>query len=101
MRQWLVRAWHGKEEEPLDRRMAVRSIHSVPSILLAREWKRLGQFGFRRALLDSQGRMMGSAMAVQFEWEDDPQAWLSHKPCLIQRVLVRFGNHPFRAAEIL
>ena len=96
MRQWVVHAWDGDDDEAQERRQATRP-HHLDGV---RELKRHGQFVIGGAMLDNEGRMIGSTMIVQFESEEELQAWLDREPYLLGGVWSRFEVHPFRVAEI-
>lgn len=96
MRQWVVHAWDGEDDEAQERRQATRPSHLDG----VRELKRRGQFVIGGAMLDHEGRMIGSTMIVQFETEAELQDWLGREPYLTQGVWVRCEIHPFRVAEI-
>ncbi|KNC84405.1 hypothetical protein SARC_03367 [Sphaeroforma arctica JP610] len=67
MPQFVVVAYDGKDEGALDRRMAVRGDHLEGAMKL----KKAGHLISGGALLDSNGKMMGSMMTVEFASEQE------------------------------
>ncbi len=71
--QFIVIAHDAKDEEALDRRMAVREQH----LEFAGEMFKEGKWLFASALLDEDGKMNGSVIACDFESEEDlRKQWL-------------------------
>lgn len=74
--QFIVIAHDAKDEEALDRRMAVREQH----LEFAGEMFKQGKWLFASALLDEDGKMNGSVIACDFESEDElRKQWLDNE----------------------
>jgi uncharacterized protein YciI len=94
--QYIVYAHDHTDEHALERRMAIRPDH----LQGVREMKGRGQFHLGGALLDEQGRMIGSMMLVEFELEEDLRAWLDVEPYIVEGVWERYEVKPFRMADV-
>ena len=69
MQQYLVYAWDGTDQQALERRMKARPAHFENS----RRIKATGNFVLGGAMLNDEGKMIGSTMVVQFETKDQLQ----------------------------
>ncbi len=96
MQQYVVHAWDGHDSEALERRLQVRPRHLAE----VSDLKGRGQYVVGGAMLDDEGRMVGSTMIVQFESPDDLQAWLDREPYIQEEVWAKWEIHPFRVAQI-
>ena len=96
MQQYLVYAWDGTDAHALERRMSARPSH----LERARKLKASGNYVMGGALLDEEGKMVGSTMIVQFESKEQLNHWLDDEPYLAQKVWEKVEIHPFRVAEI-
>ena len=96
MKQFIVTAWDGSDAEALDRRMAARPRHFVR----ARELKANGNFLFGGAMLNDEGKMIGSTMILQFEHEEGLQGWLDTEPYITEHVWKKIEVRPFRVADV-
>ena len=93
---YVVHAYDGTDPDALDRRMAARPDHFAG----ARRLKAEGHFILGGALLDPDGRMMGSMMVLDFADETELQAWLAWEPYVQQNVWERIVIKPFRQADV-
>lgn len=96
MKQWVVHAWDGDDDEALARRLEVRPNHLDG----VRHLKAKGQFVLGGAMLDDEGNMIGSTMIVQFETEEEKQDWLDREPYIQDGVWSRYEIYPFRVADV-
>ena len=96
MKQYLIYAWDGKGQDALERRMSVRPFHFEK----ARELKAKGNFVFGGAILNDDGKMIGSNMIVQFETDQELKAWLDSEPYIVNKVWEKFEVRPFKVAEV-
>ncbi len=94
--QYILSGWDGKDEQALERRMSARPSH----FRNAAELKRKGHFIFGGAILDDQGKMIGSTMIMQFENENQLQEWLNTEPYITAKVWEKYEILPFRVAEV-
>jgi uncharacterized protein YciI len=96
MKQYLIIAQDGKDDEALDRRKEVRPFH----IAGATKLKENGNFVIGGAMLDDDSNMRGSIMIVQFETNEDFQKWYDNEPYITGGVWKEIEVKPFRVAEV-
>lgn len=96
MQQYIVYGWDGTDDQALDRRMKVRPAHFEGAARL----KASGNFILGGAMLDDNGRMIGSTMVLQFESRDQLQQWLDEEPYVTGGVWENVEIHPFRVAQV-
>jgi uncharacterized protein YciI len=96
MKQYVVIAHDGKDEEAPARRAAVRPNHLAG----AKQLKAQNQFVLGGAILDESGNMRGSVMIVQFETEEAFKDWFANEPYITQGVWKSIEVKPFRVAEV-
>ena len=96
MKQYLIIAQDGKDEEALNRRKDVRPLHLAG----AKKLKENGNFVIGGAILDDGSNMRGSIMIVQFETQDDFQRWYDNEPYITQGVWKTIEVKPFRVADV-
>jgi uncharacterized protein len=76
MKQYVVIANDGKDQEAAERRKSIRPIHLAG----ARKLKENNHFILGGAMLDEAGNMEGSVMIVQFETEEAFKEWYNNEP---------------------
>src|SRR5687768_6051955 len=74
--EYLVTAFDGTDESALDRRLAVRDAHLAGAQRLAER----GELVSGGAILDDDGRMIGSSMHVSFADQAAFDAWYRDEP---------------------
>jgi uncharacterized protein YciI len=94
--QFLITAYDGTDEGALERRMAAREAHLVG----ARAMKASGSMIVGGAILDDQGRMVGSSCIVEFPDRDAVDAWLAADPYVTGNVWQKIDVQPFRCAQL-
>lgn len=94
--QYLVHAYDHTDPDALSRRMAVRADHLAGAARL----KAGGQFILGGALLNPEGQMIGSMMLLDFETEEQLQAWQAHEPYIQHGVWDKIDIKPFRQAAV-
>ncbi len=94
--QYVIHAYDYTDADSLDRRMAVRPDHFAG----ARQLKANGQFVIGGALLDPDGKMIGSMMVLDFATHEQFQFWYDHEPYIRGRVWERIDIKPFLKATI-
>ncbi len=96
MNQYLVTAYDHTNDGALETRMNVRPHHLDG----ARELKENGNYVIGGAILNDEGNMIGSVMIVQFETEEELQAWQRREPYITQKVWETVDVKPFRVAAV-
>ena len=96
MKQYLIIAQDGKDEEALERRKEVRPVHLAGS----KKLKENGNFVIGGAMLDDDSNMRGSIMIVQFETREDFQKWYDNEPYITGGVWKEIEVKAFRVAEV-
>jgi len=95
--QFLILAYDGTDSEALDRRMSVREKHLEG----VRKFKKDGRHLFGGAMLDDDGKMIGSMMVVDFQSEEALRSeWLNSDPYITGNVWQKIEIKPFRVPEI-
>lgn len=82
MTQYLVTGTDYTDEYALERRMSARESHLEG----ARRMKESGALLFAAALVNDDGKMAGSTMAVQFEDRTGLEQWLETEPYILAKV---------------
>ena len=93
--QFLLVAFDGQDEEALDRRMKVREEHLRNIAVL----KKNGQFVCGGAILDDNGKMIGSMITYEFPDRDAHDLSLKDEVYLTHGVWVKVEILPFRMAK--
>ena len=96
MNQYLITAYDFTDTEALKRRMDVRPHHLDNT----RQLKLQGNFVFAGAMLNDEGNMVGSTMVLQFESEEELQAWNQAEPYITQGVWETVDIKPIKVANI-
>jgi uncharacterized protein YciI len=94
--QYVIHAYDHPDADALDRRMAVRPAH----LDYVRQLKTEGKFLLGGALLDADGRMIGSMLMLNLESDEQLTAYLNTDPYIIQGVWDKIDVKPFRQAEV-
>ncbi|ALM54327.1 YciI family protein [Halomonas huangheensis] len=82
MQQYALVAYDYTDDGALDRRLACREAH-LEGI---RELVRLGNFISGGAIVDDEGKMIGSNVHCQFDNRSELDAWLERDPYVTQKV---------------
>jgi uncharacterized protein YciI len=96
MKQYVIIAHDGRDEEAPQRRMDTRPRHLEG----ARKLKSEGRYVTGGAILDDEGRMKGSVMILQFETEEAFREWYANEPYITEGVWKSIEVKPFRVAEV-
>jgi uncharacterized protein YciI len=96
MKQYLVTAYDYTDAEAFDRRMAARP-HHVDG---AKALKASGNFVVGGAMLNEEGKMVGSTMIVQFETDEEMEAWKQNDPYITQKVWESVDVKSFKVADV-
>lgn len=96
MNQYLITAYDYTDEGAFDRRMAVRPHHLDG----ARDLKAKGNYVIGGAMLNEDGKMIGSTMILQFENEEQLEAWKQGEPYITQKIWESVDIKPFKVAQL-
>lgn len=94
--QYVIHAYDYTDADALDRRMAVRPGHFAG----ARQLDADGHFIIGGALLDPDGKMIGSMLVLDFATHEQFQFWYDHEPYIRGRVWERIDIKPFLKATL-
>ena len=94
--RYVVHAYDGTDPEAPARRSTVRAAHFDGARRLTAE----GHFILGGALLDPDGRMIGSMMLLDFDDQTQLEAWLAWEPYVLHKVWEKVDINPFRQAEL-
>lgn len=93
---YVLHAYDYTDDQALDRRMAVRASHLDG----ARQLKANHHFIVGGALLDPDGKMIGSMMLLDFDSEEQLNDWLKSEVYVTGKVWERIDIKPFRQADV-
>jgi uncharacterized protein len=96
MKQYLVTAYDHTNIDALQHRMNIRPHHLDG----ARELKEKGNFILGGAMLNDDGKMIGSVMVLQFETDEELEAWKKSEPYITQKVWETVDIKPFKVANV-
>jgi uncharacterized protein len=91
MQQYIIYAKDGTESDVFERRLAVRKLHFEGAEVL----KANGNYVTGGALVDDHGKMIGSAVILQFAHYSELQTWLEHEPYVKYNVWKTVEVHKF------
>lgn len=94
--QYVIHAYDHTDTDALDRRMAVRPAHFE----YVRQLKAEGKFLLGGALLDSDGRMIGSMLVLDLASDEQLTAYLNSDPYIVQGIWDKIDVKPFRRADV-
>ncbi|GAB3701764.1 YciI family protein [Spirosoma flavus] len=94
--RYVIHAYDHTGTDALDRRMAARPFHFD----YVRKLKADGQFILGGALLDPDGKMIGSMLLLEMETEDQLNEYLQSDPYIVQGVWEKIDVKPFRQADV-
>ncbi|ASU35074.1 YciI family protein [Mucilaginibacter xinganensis] len=96
MNQYLVTGYDFTDADALQRRMNVRPHHLDG----AAELKKNGNYILGGAILNDEGKMTGSVMVLQFETEEELEAWKLSEPYITQGIWESVDVKPFKVASV-
>jgi uncharacterized protein YciI len=96
MNQYLITAYDYTDEGAYDRRLNVRPHHLDG----AKDLKAKGNYVLGGAVLNEEGKMIGSTMILQFETEEELLAWQQNEPYITQKIWESVDIKPFRVAIV-
>jgi uncharacterized protein YciI len=96
MDQYLITAYDYTDEGAFERRMQVRPHHLDG----AKDLKAKGNYVLGGAMLNDEGKMIGSTMILQFENEEQLEAWKQGEPYITQKIWESVDIKPFKVAAV-
>jgi len=96
MTQYVITAYDFTDANALERRMAARPLHFDK----ARELKTQDRFIKGGAILNDEGKMIGSVMLMQFEDDRALEDWKQNEPYIIHGVWEKVDIKPFKVADV-
>jgi uncharacterized protein len=93
--QFLLLAYDGTDPDALQRRLKVREEHLRKIDIL----KKTGKFLVGGAILDENGKMIGSMIVYDFPDRYALEEWLKEEPYLTTGVWEKMDIQPFRLAK--
>lgn len=96
MKQYVIIARDGSDAEALPRRMEARPAHLEG----VKELKANDNYHIGGAILNDDGNMCGSVMILQFETDEQFQAWYNNEPYIQSGVWESIEVKPFRVAMV-
>jgi len=94
--QFILTAYDGTDPFALERRMKVREEHLAKVGVL----KKKGVVLFGGAILDDEGKMIGSAIVYEVTDRQALDEWLKDEPYIFGGVWEKIEIKPFRLAKI-
>ncbi len=92
--QFTLIAFDGTDDQAMERRLAAREAHLAQHQKL----RELGNMLYGGAILDDEGRMVGSTIIAEFNTKEDFDEWLKNDPYSIGKVWERTEVYPFKSA---
>ena len=96
MKQYLITAYDHTDDGALKRRMDVRP-HHLDGV---RELKSKGNYVLGGAILNDEGKMIGSTMILQFESEEELEAWKQNEIYITGKIWESVDIKPFKVANV-
>ena len=95
--QYLLIAYDGTDSEAETRRLQVREEH----LKVAKKMKEEGSLILGGAILDDNGKMIGSSCICEFEKKEDLDHWLKTDPYVTANVWQTIEVKPFKVPDVL
>jgi uncharacterized protein YciI len=96
MDQYLITAYDYTDGGTFEKRMQVRP-HHLDGV---RDMKAKGNYVIGGAMLNEEGKMIGSTMILQFENEEELEAWKQGEPYITQKIWESVDIKPFKVAVV-
>lgn len=96
MEQYVITAFDFTDDGALQRRLDTRPHHFEK----AKALKNTGNFIKGGAMLNSEGKMIGSVMLMQFENDEALEQWKKNEPYIIGKVWEKVDIRPFKVADV-
>lgn len=92
--QYIVIGYDGCDDKALERRLAVREAH----LKTADESSKSGNWLYAAALLDDDGKMIGSMIVCDYPSREELDKWLLEEPYVTGRVWQKIEVHRAQVA---
>lgn len=96
MKEYVIYAFDGTDAHAFEHRLSVRPAHLKNMSL----FKASGNFIYGGAMLDADGKMIGSTVVMRFESKEDLQIYLDSEPYISEKVWQDIKIYPFRLATV-
>ncbi len=96
MQEFIIIAFDYTDEDAINRRLTVRPAHFDK----VTELKKSSNFIIGAAILDANGKMIGSNMIVRFENEAVLQDYLKSEPYVTGNVWEKINTYPTKVANV-
>jgi uncharacterized protein YciI len=96
MNQYIVTGYDFTDTDALQRRMNVRPHH----LDAAAELRKTNNYVLGGAILNDEGKMIGSVMILQFDTEEELEAWKQGEPYITQGIWESVDVKPFKVASV-
>lgn len=93
--EFLIVAYDGKDADALNRRMKVREAHLKHAQLM----KEQGHFIEGGAILNDEGKMIGSTLLLRFDSRKELNQWLNNDPYKLGNVWIKIEIQPIRLVK--
>ena len=94
--QYIVTGYDGTDEKAMERRLAVREDHLKG---VERRFNG-GEHLLGAALLDDEGKMIGSMMVVEYPSMEELNKWLDEEPYILGKVWLKVDIKPCKIAPL-
>jgi uncharacterized protein YciI len=97
MNQYLVTGYDYTDDGALERRMNIRPHHldGVGNL------KNKGNYLIGGAILNDDGKMIGSVMILQFESGEELETWKQTEPYITEKIWKSVDIKPFKVAQVV
>lgn len=85
--QFLILAYDATDVKALERRMKAREAH----LACIEKYRKNGHIHMGAAILDDEGKMVGSCIIAEFPSVEELDAWLAEEPYVVQKVWEEVG----------
>ena len=96
MNQYLITGYDYTDKGALERRMKVRPLHLDG----AKRMRDSGNYVLGGAILDDDGRMIGTVMILQFENDEELEIWKKEEPYITEDIWETIDIKPFKVAQL-
>jgi uncharacterized protein YciI len=96
MKQYVITGIDYTDEGALERRLSIRPDH----LNGAKKLKENGNYIIGGAMLNDEGKMIGSTMILQFETDAELENWKASEPYLTKKIWEKVEIKPFKVADV-